>query len=303
MKEKALANLRKFLPEHTVLHCETEEVSTHDGLMYVAGIAVELSNGLQIFGSSSASDETCLLLASYEVLERFALLTSNSDVEVPKNKFKYSISNGVALHTDEETAKSSAFLELLERNEILKSWYLNTPIKIVSSEAQYQGPTSLHGYDIMAYDFSTIPGHHVIGVFAFPHDRNKAAMYGFGAGFNLADASKKAGKEFWTRMGFVGDEVTDSDPDFSCTPDYHQDFYLNPKNTKYLIEWLTSPDKKPSDRYMMKGISFTSLKPLDWKELKVFKASSEDCIRLFFGDASGADFDFVHRCDIPHPII
>lgn len=303
MKYRALENLRKHLPPHEVVHCEAERLETPGRDLFVAGIAVRLEDGLEIFGSSSAGDDSCLLLASFEVLERYVVLKAKSYESHNTERFKLSISNGVAIHQSEELAKQSALLELVERHEILKSWFLNSPIKDIIAENSYVGPREIQGYEMKAREFSTDSRYSVIGIFAFPFDKSKAPIYGFGSSFSLLSASEKAQKEFWMRMGFVGEEIVNECPGFSCTPGYHQDFYLYPGNTKHLLEWLDVKNKADAVMYPpIEYIGFANLTPPEWQDLYVMKAVSKGHLKLFFGDASFADFDITHRCDIPHPI-
>lgn len=302
MNQKVLENLRKYLPPHEVTHCESEELMYAGKKIVCSGIAVKLENGLEVFGSSSAEDESALMLASFELLERYVILSSFKQCELPNDRYKRSLSSGVALHSDKAVAMNSAFLELVERNEILKSWYLNTPVVEVTEKAPYLGVRCLKGYEVRAFEFSTDSRFSVVGVFAFPENQYKPPVYGFGSDLYLQSSLKKAEKEFWTRFGFIGDEIVSDDPSFSATPGYHQDFYLNPKNIHYLKEWLMGGSKTACRRFSLSDVSFEVLNPETWNDLHVIKASCEEALQLFFGDAPRSSLNLTHRYDIPHPI-
>lgn len=295
-------SLQDYLPPHKLIYCETEESSRFASLR-VAGIAVQLENGLEVFGSSSSFSEDPLKYAAFELLERYVVQTKVKPSPMNSEHTKFSISNGVAFHESIELASENAWLELVERNEILRSWYLNTPVNELSHlKLSEQTRRLLVDYNVELVDFSNLPGFSVVGLFAFSNQR-RPTVYGFGSGRDCVTAVKKAEKEFWTRMGFVGDEEVGELPPFSTSPDFHQDFYLHPQNSSILLDWLNSNDKKISNRYLLTPEKFLNLTPNHWESFRVIQATAKNYIPLFFGDAPSRLFDFTHRCGIPHPLV
>src|SRR5690348_14027286 len=115
MKAEVTELLKGFLPPHEITYLEEEEHTLLGLTFKSAGVAVKLSNGLEVFGSSSSELESPLGYAAFECLERYALLQRPKEA-VTDEKFKLSLSNGVALHSFRAAAEESALLELVERN-------------------------------------------------------------------------------------------------------------------------------------------------------------------------------------------
>lgn len=299
--------LNQYLPTHELLHCEDEDHDILDFKFKIAGVALKLENGLEVFGSSSAEKSSPLRYAAYECLERFVLLNSAKpqDESLP---YKFSLSNGVALHDNFEKASQSALAELVERNEILKSWYYNSPIELLPFDASVSFSQEMsEKYDFFLASFSQIPSHFVTGLFAFPKVSGVNLIYGFGSSAEgLEIATQKAKKEFTTRLGFIWGESAELTAHDRKSGLYHQDYYLMPENLHHLKEWLTGSKyaKKSSTRFLLEKPEFTDLTPLPWRaSLAMAKAHCQDSIPLFFGEPPLELFDFSHRCDIPHPII
>src|SRR5688500_16604403 len=123
-KEKDLIHnlLKNYLPPHEITFCDVEK-NEIDGLQFLtAGVAVNLHSGVEVFGASSSFSFSPLIYAAYECIERSVVLDLKGHTVHPDATFRPALSNGVALHTDIEEAKRNALFELIERNEILKSW-------------------------------------------------------------------------------------------------------------------------------------------------------------------------------------
>lgn len=303
---KVKALLEQTLPRHEITYCEEEE-QTILGLKFKnAGVAVKLESGLEFFGASSSQTGSVLVYAAYECLERFTILTQERIPSFESNSFRYALSNGVALHQTFEKASKNAYLELLERNEILKSWYYNTPIKHLSSDSVNFGEEINQKYEILVVDFSNTPQAHVIGIFALPKSEEVNLIYGFGCAVNLSEAINKAQKEFITRLGFLWDQAPDEEYSNKNSSSYHQEFYLRKENLPYIKEWLYEGEvpKKEIDGLQLKGVDYVNItgKTLD-NLYFVIKATSSDSIPLFFGLPPKHIFDFPFRNEIPHPIV
>ncbi len=303
--EKFLTN---YLPPHDLLYCENEFLDALGLKLNISGVAVQIHDGPEVFASSSSTKSSVLELAAYECLERFVVLKDKKNESKDKS-FALSLSNGVALHSSVELAKLSAKYELFERHEILKSWYYNTPIEEIKIDLYGLFPKEmLAKYRLKIVNFSTDERIKVIGIFAFPNETGLNLSYGFGCGDDLQSAFTKAQKEFFTRFGFLWEQ----DPhetyatEVSCSPLFHQDFYLKPENHMILWNWLTlNPSKRnESRRDSVRSVSYIDLTPTHWnRDFSVIKAVSEDAIPLFFGKAPRETYNFTYRYDIPHPIV
>ena len=298
--------LEQLLPPHEVIYCDVE---SHDvlGLNFkAAGVAIKLESGQEVYGASSSEKDDPLIFAGYECLERFVIQGLPKEDKFQSVDFKWSLSNGIALHDTYEEACENSYGELFERSEILKSWYFNTPVRIIPQDMEAFSSELATHYEIIVADFSTDPKRHAIGYFALPKNSKVHLVYGFGSSSDLQKAILKAKKEFITRLGFLwGEEVSESEVPKN-TPDFHQEFYLKPENGHHIREWLfgTKFGKKEYLGFQLKDVSYVNITPAEWQgKFYVTKATSKDCIPLFFGMAPQHIFDFPYRCDIPHPIV
>ena len=306
--EKVISTLRQFLPEHEVTYCDVEENEILGLKFKNAGVAVTLHDGLEVFGSSSSQAGSPLIFAAYELLERYVVLTQSTDNKTHESdKFKYSVSNGVALHDTFVKAKDNAYFEMYERNEILKSWYYNTPIKRLPNSLLGEMSTEMVNlYEFFVADFTDGHGAPVIGVFALPNMKEMNFICGFGSGQTIEEAVQKAKKEFVTRLGFLWGELPGDEIKIVNSPGFHQDFYMRHENLNNIREWLFGQKypKKKSSSHQMKDVYYVNITPSGWEShFSVVRARSVDAIPLFFGYPPKQIFDFPYRCDIPHPIM
>lgn len=297
--------LEKYLPPHEITYCDVEENHILGLGIKCAGVAVKFQNGLEVFGSSSGS-ENPLMLAAYECLERYVVQNQPKKTFFETSTFKWSISNGIAIHSSSHEAHHNAFYELFERNEILKSWFYNTPIKHLSCDLSDLGQEILNHFEFLVADFSTHEHKHVIGLFAFPKSEDLNLVYGFGSGDDLNQTILKAKKEFMTRFGFLwGESATDVGVEIN-TPAFHQEFYLKKENWGHIREWLfeLKYPKKTHSGFQINDVKYVNITPASWTpDFTVMKAVSDDSLSLFFGFPDQQIFDFPFRCDIPHPIV
>lgn len=305
-RSKTLEMLKKFLPPHDLIHEEVETIDLGKVHASVAGIAVSFSKDDIVFGSSLSFEADAFELAAFELLERFVITRDKPKIDMLEAKYIYSLSNGVAIHRSTALAQEAAELELLERNEVLRSWYLNAPSRRLNSTSFASDFKFLEAdYEISFYDFSNHPGVSVVGVFAFPFKRDKPFLSGYGAGRNIQSAFEKSKKEFFARFTFLRGVNLEEDVSFAPSAEFHQDYYLAPEKNKIIQNWLqeSSESKVNPDVYLGRNLTFQSLTPESWsKDFSISKALSEDVIPLFFGYLPQHTFNFTHRCDIPHPI-
>lgn len=300
-----LLKLERFLPPHEVIHKEVESILLGSTSASVAGIAVAFDENDIVFGSSLSFQKDALELAGYELLERF-VLTRNRKHPERGTETIYSVSNGVAIHREKHFAEEAAKLELIERNEVLRSWYLNSPIRRVLSEDFLSWFSFLDSkYEVQIYDFSNYPDASVVGIFAFPLDRSLPFLSGYGAGRTLVSALEKSKKEFCARYSFLEDVDLNEAVVFSPDAEFHQNYYLQPDKAEIISSWLKDSSQSETNprAFLAREITYQNLTPESWaSDFHLSKALSNDVIPLFFGKLPAKTFKFTHRCDIPHPI-
>lgn len=207
--------------------------------------------------------------------------------------WRYSRSNGVALHRGFSEAAISSCYEVIERDVLLRSWFgSSSPQQVfhVGSSLHDEKEKLLDVYDVQFFLIgSAISRERKIEVFAtlaFPKVSGAPLSLGFGA-HDCADlALRKSFDECVQRIGFLwGSEVSLREPDFSPTPDFHQALYLFESNISYLKKWLGGGLKGYSNSFEKKlSFRFADLTPTTLKhKLRVLRAVSHDAVPLFFG--------------------
>lgn len=300
MKKQVQAFLNKYLPNHEIEYCETERSIISNEQITTSGIVLKFKDGKELFGAaSSLSNNDPMMIAAFECLERFLILDQKYIQE--NNDTYFTASNGIAFHETYEKACINAQLELIERSEILKSWYKNQTAKIINSSIFCQ--EFYDSFKVWCFDFSNIEGVYVIGIFAMQNEFPTKFYCGFGSSTNLKEAELKAKKEFLTRLSFLINQPLDAiDSIPKNTGLYHQEFYLHSENYSHLIDWFSciAVDQKVKSS-LFPVIKFEKISPEHWTDFCVVKAYSNETIPLFFG-APPKSFDFKFRYDIPHPI-
>lgn len=155
---------------------------------------------------------------------------------------RHSLSNGVAAHREWGDACRGAAFEAIERDRILRSWFLGgrPPERI---GAVPDALRELESHDVRVHRFPDLddacPAVEVCGVFLFPRDPAEPFCWGSGAGHTLAEARGKAEAEALLRLGFLrGEAVPDAPPPAAPTPDFHLDFFLHPPHQGRIRRWL-----------------------------------------------------------------
>ena len=169
-----------------------------------------------------------------------------SDLVFPSSpvaaQWQYSRSNGVALAPDWPSACERAWLELTERDRILRSWYGNA----APSRTDVEMP-SLPSYDWEAYRF---PGARrspeVAGVFGFPRNSAAPLLRGFAASTTWPEALQRASRECLQGLAFLwGEEIPTAPPASAPNALFHLDCFLWPGNHRRLRMWLGGRDTAP----------------------------------------------------------
>jgi hypothetical protein len=234
----------------------------------LVGLVARSARGAEVTGSAAALDASPVSRAHCELLERATLVDAlashrpryellsdtgkvvgscSAALAFPQSpagaSWSYARSNGVAAGRDWRSACRAARLELTERDRVLRSWYGETcPLPMEARGSTLAGLAE--HYRIVRYAFPA--GHaeqqagiHVVGVFAFPKRATIAFAYGLGASSRRAAALAKAELECLQGIGFLwGEAVPEQLPVASCTPSFHQEYYLVPETHAKLEAWL-----------------------------------------------------------------
>jgi hypothetical protein len=238
----------------------------------LAGLSTQDDEGRMVTGSAAQLAGSPVARAYFELLERTSVLDAIDSVQgeyclwdvmrvqrgtCPRHRvfpaspnrqrWCYARSNGVAIGRDWQHARRSAAWELTERDSVLRSWYGELrPFRIELSSELVPQRLRAH-YDFEAYRFGEATGDTaygaaspaVVGVFAFPRTPEVPLAYGYGGRDTVAAALAKAAQECIQGLGFLwGEEIPESEPEFSPTPDYHQAFYLHAESHERLWRWL-----------------------------------------------------------------
>lgn len=298
---------------------ETQNIE--DIAINMVGLSLDHHPVLPIIGSAANLQEPPWERAYFELLERgyllniesqckdepftrFHLLDQNKKLisyisgarifkEAPiEDLWRYARSNGVALHTNFESAATNAVNELLERDRFLRFWYSRRAPRYLKNWVQHLPANLFHLYDLRAYLFDE-PGDFeqgifVVVIFGFPKKLGPPFLIGLGCANTVESAFQKSLSETYQRLGFMWDEKPPTRfPDFSLTPDFHLHYYEHPDSWSFLKKWLEqefaprelnfAPVKK-SDIFLV-NLELESIP----KNLFLIKAVANNAIPLTFG--------------------
>lgn len=313
-----LKNIRKLLPlsnkwQELETFSDVVKVSSHQ--IHACGISTSDSAGTLVAASAAALDKMPWDRAYYELIERTSTIEALSSgcfsSLFPASKdtklYKYSSSNGVAAGSSFATASASAFLELVERDRILRSWFGGAaPVECT----KYTGTIEeLSEYESKAYSFEDrydADSVFVIGVFLFPK-KSFPLVFGFGAALDKLEAFRKAEREALQRVAFLFDQEADKNCEFTPDPLYHQEFFLRPENRHLIEDWLSGRFcgvcKLRESRQKYSDQIFTDITPSHLKgKTWVVKGYTKARIPLIFGKGYDEFFDGIPRDLAIHPI-
>jgi hypothetical protein len=293
-----------------------------DGLeLRRVGVSTLGPRGQEINGSAADAREAPVMRSYFELLERVAtvdaidhaapsydLRTMEGDVvgqwpssrvfptsDAPE-RWRYSRSNGVALHADWPSACRRALWELAERDRILRAWYGEVRPVSLAFPSRDSALSWARNYEWRACSVprgaSTFSdGIEVVAVFGFPGLADAPLVMGFAGRDDLAAAVAAASQEAMQLLAFLwGEPVPDSRPDAGPTPMHHLDHYQWRGSHEVLRRWLDGghpPVASTVSASARSGdIAFVELTP-GWMGggLRVAKAVSASALPLAFGDA------------------
>lgn len=219
-------------------------------------------------------------------------------------------SNGVAMGPTWQAAGQHALCEMIERHLVLASWYGATQPRSLPSPL----PTKLLP---LAQDFRLehfAMGHftcqqtliHAMATFLWPLDASKPVIYGFGAHHAPHTAVERSLKEALQRLCFLHDAEPVGELAFRPTPDFHQDYFLQPDQQASIKRWLAGEhfQQRYAERIAFSGPAYwLDLTPHDLFPGKVVQVLVPGCLPLHFGRYHPPQFPDLHPDRFIHPIM
>jgi ribosomal protein S12 methylthiotransferase accessory factor YcaO len=284
------------------------------------GLASHLPGARTITGSAADMGESPTPRAYFELLERAGTVEAaegGGDVSLidpgtgmPRGRVEasdlfpaserpgdwvYSLSNGVAFHTDLRMACDRALWELVERDRLLRAWYGQLRVERTElppgSALEALAPEyGMEAYLVPAEDpRGFLADVRVAMVVGFPKRAGVPLMHGFGARPRAADALAAATREALQALAFVWEEDVPSErPDMAPLPQTHLDWYLHPPHHALLRRWLDGGHARYAVDWSMPAVSgppaYADITP-PWLRGRawVIKALAPHAVPLTFG--------------------
>lgn len=221
---------------------------------------------------------------------------------------RLSKSNGVASHTEKLEACASAYRELLERDQVLRTWLGWQELK--SIDCSFTARTQLQELFVFTtIEFYKSPQTTVLGIFGIPKDRSKHPFIcGFGSAASLAIAAHKAESELLQRLAFLwGEELPSTTPERAPTALFHQEWSLCPQGIDTIKKWLERrmprmAAPRESTPPSLEQTYFIDMTPSHLVGRGVVvKAYHPDLVPLYFGEFPKSVGDVLPELAI-HPI-
>lgn len=281
----------------------------------IVGLHARHGDGLEVTASAAGDGSDVLHRAYFELLERIAIVEraeaagplpirscdGRLEGHVPKDEVfppparagqRHALSNGVAAHVERAAAGRSAWLELIERDRVLRSWYFGVP--------------RLRPLPVGDSCLETLPSHRslacevpagadpardvaVVALFLFPRIEGAPFACSFAAGNTPAEARLRAEREGLQRLGFLwGEPLPATPPSPSPSPEYHLDHYLHPGSQAAIERWIAGEAASPTrvaPEPRAERIRFADLTPA-WLEGRavVVRCLSPARMPLVFGE-------------------
>ncbi len=200
-------------------------------------------------------------------------------------KWQYAKSSGVAAGIEFQDCAMRAAAELFERDRILSHWYVQHPPRLLNQKVASLDFLS-DDYELSFHVFSERP-FVVTAIFGFPRKHQRPLIFGMSSDSDLNRSLERASAELLQRLAFlIEDEVSETDPDFSATPNYHQEYFLVPKNHARIRNWLFKPPQSDfkEEAIGLSDFRFVDLTPEDKNgKICVLKAMCPKLVQLTFG--------------------
>lgn len=310
-----------------------EEFTLDSFKLQLVGVSAELPGRTGVVGASASPRAMEIDRAWFELLERttivdylaamperlqaFRLDGTTCEFESGHVFHRYSnetcrpsYSNAVAASTRLGYACRSAYMEMVERDQVLRCWLGRQNARVSPLENQSSLPLTSY-YRLHRVDFSSIDCPvQVCGVFGIPLDGTKHPLLcGFGAAENGPSALEKAIGEVSQRLGFLmGEEIPSATPPFRVGPDYHQEWALSPEGIAIIEAWLlqgTPVVSVPANPRLptLEECFFVDISPAHLiGKVFVVKAFHPAALPLYFGKLPEKLFGKIAPERLIHPI-
>ena len=299
--------------------------------LHAVGIAAQNSRGQTMTGSAVALRRSPVERAYFELLERLSALEASNNrsgellmfdgrrraignttgdqvfPQSPRSEWRYSVSNGIALHRTWSQATAHAYFELIERDRVLRSWYGQMTPKRIAVGLERLSEQLRGLYELEAYEFDASPRAAVVGVFAFPQLETAPLAYGFAARTSTGNALERAVGECLQALAFLWEERLPAEPPRPTpTPDFHQEHYLCRRSHARLRAWLGGEHQRfrvsLRPRRARRRARFVDLTPPWLKGARVAKALPDGELPLVFGRGSPVVAAELPEAMAVHPI-
>lgn len=308
-RKRILKMKKEYLPKGWKLIEEVEDtINVGEMKIYRSGLFAKNKEKVSLGAASGITSQRSR--AYYELLERIYLQEKNRVDSTEVKEYTFSITNGAAIHTCPELAKTSSVNELIERDRILRSWYgFSDPKELVDDKFQISEISKI--YDIKLFEFldendprSDIK---VMGIFLYPKNESDHFLFGFGASDSIEKAFFKTKDELITRLSFLWQEEIEENYEFSPTSGHHQEFYLDKNNQLWIDDWLTGKNPQKFLNYfkgsipVLKDDIVADVKKIDHdgETLYLSQASSKTREKLYFGQK----YSIEKKKGLVHPIM
>jgi len=297
-----------------------EDFITIDRLtIHRAGVSTVGPDGGEVCGSAADAAGSARERAWYELLERVSALEMSRrpaarlavmdedaaqidawayEEVFPESddpaRWRYSISNGVALHESWASACRRAFWELAERDRVLHTWLGSlVPASVdVDLASTPLGRVRTNEWRVCRFrddspGFSR--GVEVAGVFGFPRDDAAPFVLGFAGRPTLREAVDAAMAEALQMMAFLWGEPFPEEVPANAGPAQHLDRYQVRGAWEIVRAWLDGAHVRyaqPRPPRRAERVGFVDLTP-PWLEggLRVAKAVCREAAPLVFGES------------------
>ncbi len=247
--------------------------------------------------ASSVTRDSESHTAEFELIERLTILIQMHDQpDIFPGKttelYRPARSNGIALHKTWDKACERAAMELVERHALLESWLGRRKPERIKSPVSF-APALMDLYTCEAYQFGEVKVSFaaqtmkVVMVVLWPKKPEAPLVFGFGTGYELTAAQRKAESESLQRLGFLwGEDIPTELPTYEASQYYHSEFYLYPPNHQILRGWLdgvNSSETKPGPQVDFLKVEFLDITTRDSAPFVVAKATAKEALPLYFG--------------------